>query len=68
MDEQINGLVSETESSEETAWANVGLNVFHAVATIVNAVLWLKRPRAIQLATTDNSGTMVRRARRNSID
>ena len=68
MDEQIDGLVNETESSEETAWANVGLNVFHAIATLVNAVAWLKRPRAIQMATTDNSGTMVRRARRNSID
>ena len=68
MDEQINGLINETESSEETAWANVGLNVFHAVATLGNAALWLKRPRVIQLATSDNPGTMVQHARRNSID
>ena len=68
MDEQINRLVNETESNEETAWANVGLNVFHAIATIANAVLWLKIPRAIQLTTADNPGTMVRRARQNSID
>ena len=68
MDEQIDELVTETKTSEETSWANVGLNIFHAIATIVNAFLWLKRPRPIQLATTDSAGSVVRRARRPSLD
>ena len=68
MDKQINELVNETESSEETAWANIALNAFHAIATIVNAVLWIKRPRAIQLAPSDQTGSVVRRARRSSLD
>ena len=68
MDKEIGDLVNETETSEETVWANIGLNIFQAVATIVNAVLWLKRPRTIQLATSDNVGSVVRRAWRSSLD
>ena len=53
MDKQIDELIKETESVEETNWTNIALNSFHVVATIVNAFLWICRPR-IKEPTIEN--------------
>ena len=72
MDKQLNDLINETESTEETNWANLDLNVFHAIATLINAILWIYRPRVkaapITREITNTSRTVARRARDSSVD
>ena len=68
MDKQIDDLIEETESVEETNWTNLALNSFHVVATIVNAFLWICRPRIKEPTIKNDTRSVVRRARRSSLD
>ena len=68
MDKQIDELIKETESVEETDWTNIALNSFHVVATIVNAFLWICRPRIKEPTIENDTRSVVRRARRSSLD
>ena len=68
MDKQIDDLIEETESVEETNWTNIALNSFHVIATIVNAFLWICRPRIKEPIIENDTRSVVRRARRSSLD
>ena len=68
MDKQIDDLIKETESVEETNWTNIALNSFHVIATIVNAFLWICRPRIKEPTIENDTRSVVRRARRSSLD
>ena len=68
MDKQIDDLIKETESVEETNWTNIALNSFHVIATIVNPFLWICRPRIKESTIENDTRSVVRRARRSSLD